>query len=133
VLIDLAIAHDDPAGALRWHDAFLADATHAKPDLAWESPDAYADRVAEAVSRSHPHRALDIYRRRIEQHLKHASAREYELVADYLRKVRPILVAIGCESDWDHLLTDIRTRFKNRPRLMETLDRLDARPITARR
>jgi uncharacterized Zn finger protein len=51
--------------------------------------DGYADRVAAAVAGSHPERALEIYRRHIEDNLQRAHVSAYESIAAYLRKTRP--------------------------------------------
>jgi uncharacterized Zn finger protein len=69
----------------------------------------------------------------VDDHLPHASASAYEAVAGYLRKMRPILKDHHREVEWDGLLADIRLRYKNRPKFMEILDKLDPRPIVEQR
>jgi uncharacterized Zn finger protein len=128
VLIDMAIAdrrHDD---VLRWYDAMSAGQKH-QGGMSWYGSGGYGDEVAAAVTESHPERSLAIYRQRVDDHLPHASASAYEAVAGYLRKMRPILKALHREVEWEGLLADIRLRYKNRPKFMEILDKLDPRPI----
>jgi uncharacterized Zn finger protein len=128
VLIDMAIAdhrHDD---VLRWYDAMSAGQQY-RGSMAWYGSGGYGDRVAAAVTESHPERSLAIYRQRVDDHLPHASASAYEAVAGYLRKMRPIFQVLHRNSEWDGLLADIRLRYKNRPKFMEILDKLDPRPI----
>ena len=128
VLIDMAIAdrrHDD---VLRWYDAMQAGQKH-RESMSWYGSGGYGDQVAAAVAESHPERSLAIYRERVNDHLPHASASAYEAVAGYLRKMRPSLKALHREVEWDGLLADIRVRYKNRPKFMEILDKLDPRPI----
>lgn len=128
VLIDMAIAdhrHDD---VLRWYDAMTAGQQH-RGSMTWFGSGNYGDRVAAAVVESHPERSLAIYRQHVDDHLPHASFSSYEAVAGYLRKMRPILQGLRRESEWDGLLADIRLRYKNRPKFMEVLDRLDPGPI----
>jgi len=128
VLIDMAIAdhrHDD---VLRWYDAMSAGQQH-RGSMRWYGSGGYEDRVAAAVTESHPERSLTIYRQRVDDYLPHTGVSAYESVAGYLRKMRPILQRLHRESEWDGLLADIRLRYKNRPRFMETLDNLDPRPI----
>jgi uncharacterized Zn finger protein len=128
VLIDMAIAdhrHDD---VLRWYDAMSAGQQY-RGSMTWYGSGGYGDRVAAAVTESHPERSLAIYRQRVDDHLRHASASAYEAVAGYLRKMRPIFQGLHRDSEWDGLLTDIRMRYKNRPKFMEILDKLDPRPI----
>jgi uncharacterized Zn finger protein len=128
VLIEMAIAdhrHDD---VLRWYDAMSAGQQY-RGSMIWYGSGGYGDRVAAAVSESHPERSLAIYRQRVDDHLPHASASAYEAVAGYLRKMRPIFQGLHRNSEWDGLLADIRLRYKNRPKFMEILDKLDPRPI----
>ncbi len=128
VLIDMAIAdhrHDD---VLRWYDAMSAGQQY-RGSMTWYGSGGYGDRVAAAVTESHPERSLAIYRQRVDDHLPHASASAYEAVAGYLRKMRPIFQGLHRNSEWDGLLADIRLRYKNRPKFMEILDKLDPRPI----
>ena len=128
VLIDMAIAdhrHDD---VLRWYDAMFAGQQY-QGSMTWYGSGGYGDRVAAAVTESHPERSLAIYRQRVDDHLPHASASAYEAVVGYLRKMRPIFRELQRNSEWDGLLADIRLRYKNRPKFMEILDKLDPRPI----
>jgi uncharacterized Zn finger protein len=128
VLIDMAIAdhrHDD---VLRWYDAMSAGQQY-RGSMTWNGSGGYGDRVAAAVKESHPERSLAIYRQRVDDHLPHASTSAYEAVAGYLRKMQPIFQGLHRNREWDGLLADIRLRCKNRPKLMEILDKLDPRPI----
>jgi uncharacterized Zn finger protein len=84
--------------------------------------------VAEAVAKSHPDRALEIYRQRVNDNLTRAHVSAYEVVAAYLRKMRPILKSLHREDEWKQSVAHIRLRYRNRPRFMEILDRLDSRP-----
>jgi len=109
VLIDMAIAdhrHDD---VLRWYDAMSAGQQY-RGSMTWYGSSGYGDRVAAAVTESHPERSLAIYRQRVDDHLPHASASAYEVVAGCLRKIRPILLRLHRDSEWNGLLADIRLR-----------------------
>jgi uncharacterized Zn finger protein len=127
VLIDLAIARKRPDDVLHWYDTSCA--LQKPTPYGWATSSAYADRVAEAVAQSHPERAIDIYRRQVDQNLQDASISAYETVASYLRKMKPILKSLKCEHEWTQLVADIRLRYRNRPRFMEILDQLENRPI----
>jgi hypothetical protein len=50
-------------------------------------------------------------------------------VAAYLKKMRPILKSLDRGPEWNDLVAEIRVNYRNRPRFMEILDRLEARPI----
>jgi uncharacterized Zn finger protein len=128
VLIDLAVHEKRPDDALRWYDK-LQSGRKQSAGGSWYGGGDYGDRVAEAVAKSHPQRALEIYSQRVGNHLKQASVGAYETVAAYLRKMRPILKSLGREQDWAKLLADIRLEYRNRPRFMEILDRLEDRTI----
>ncbi len=132
VLIDMAIADRRHNDVLRWYDAMQAGQKH-RGSPVWYGFNNYGDRVAAAVAESHPERSLAIYRQRVDDHLPHASASAYEAVAGYLRKMRPILQTLHREPEWNGLLADIRLRYKNRPKFMEILDKLDPRPIVEQR
>lgn len=133
VLIDMAIADQRHEDVLRWYDAKRAGKKQQRGFSSWLSGSDYADRVAAAVAESHPDRALEIYRQRVEDNLQRAHVSAYEAVAAYLRKMRPILQTLNREPEWDQMLADIRQRYRNRPRFMEILDKLDSRPILQQR
>ena len=50
-------------------------------------------------------------------------------MAAYLKKMRPILKSLDRSWEWNELVTEIRTNYRNRPRFMEILDRLESLPI----
>lgn len=128
VLIDMAIAERRPDDVLRWYDLWRAAAKGQR--AGWNfGAGSYADRVAAAVAESHPERTLEIYRGCVEENLPQASVSAYETVAAYLKRMRPILKSLDRGWEWNELVTDIRVNYRNRPRFMEILDRLEARPI----
>ena len=128
VLIDMAIAERRADDVLRWYGLWCAAAKgqHA----AWHfGPRSHADKVAAAVAESHPERTLEIYRGCVDENLTRAEISAYETVAAYLKKMRPILKSIDRGWEWNDLVAEIRVNYRNRPRFMEILDRLEARPI----
>jgi uncharacterized Zn finger protein len=130
VLIDLAIDRKRPDQVLHWYDRMVAD--HPQPTHGWTRSD-HNDRVAEAVAKSHPERALDIYRERVERNLAQTGVSAYETVASYLRKMKPLMKSLDRAADWDQLLQDIRLQYRNRPRFIEILDRLKGKASLATR
>ena len=133
VLIDMAIADQRHQDVLRWYDAMRAGKKQQRGFSSLMGGSDYADRVAAAVAESHPDRALEIYRQRVEDNLQRAHVSAYEAVAAYLRKMRPILKSLDREPEWIQMLADIQLRYRNRPRFMEILDKLDSRPILQQR
>ncbi|HEV2963606.1 MAG TPA: SWIM zinc finger family protein [Candidatus Angelobacter sp.] len=129
VLIDLAIAEKSSDEVLKWYDKLYASQSHRGPGSFGYGLYTYSNRVAEAVAQSHPQRSLDIYRQQVEMNLTQAKQSAYETVASYLRKMRPILKSLHRQGEWTQLLADIRLRYRNRPRFVEILDRLDGKTI----
>jgi len=134
VLIEMAIADKRPDDVLRWYDQWRALRTASSSSGGgWFNPDALSDTVANAVAASHPRRAVDIHRGQVDRHLTITGIGAYETVASYLLKMKPILAALDCDDEWTELVRQIRERYRNRPRFMEILDRLDGRPIASKR
>jgi uncharacterized Zn finger protein len=133
VLIDMAIADQRHDEVLRWYDALRAGQKQQRGISSWMGGSDYADRVAAAVADSHPDRSLEIYRQRVDDNLQRAHVSAYEAVAVYLRKMHPILQSLHREAEWTKKIAEIRLRYRNRPRFMETLDKLDSRPILQQR
>lgn len=130
VLLEMAIAEKRPDDVLHWYDKLGGDKdSKTRGGLGWAESSSYGDQVAAAVAKSHPERTLAIYRRRLEGHLHRADVSAYESAANYLRQMRPILKTLGREAEWTKLLADIRQNYKNRPKFMEILERLEGRPI----
>jgi uncharacterized Zn finger protein len=127
ILIDMAIAERQPNEILRWFDLWRA-ATKSQRSGSYGFG-SYADSVAAAVAEAHPERALEIYRGCVDTNLTQASISAYETVAAYLKKMRPILKSLDRGWEWNDLVAEIRGNYRNRPRFMEILDRLEARPI----
>ena len=128
VLIALAIDEKRPDDVLRWYDKMRTERKESAGPY-WYGEGGYGDSVAAAVAESHPERALEIYAQRVKSNLTQASPAAYETVAAYLRKMRPILKAVGREQEWTQLLADIRLQYRNRPKFMEILDRLEDRTV----
>ena len=135
VLVELAIAEKRPDQALRWYDTIVADEKSksggAPRAMAWNSAAALASRVAAAVAKSHPERALEVYHLELEAHLPQANQGAYESAAACLRKMRPIMQSLDRDDFWIELVKDIREKYRNRPRFLEILDKLERRPIVA--
>jgi uncharacterized Zn finger protein len=126
VLLDMAIAAKRPDEVLRWFDRMRSE--QRRPGYT-NGPLAYADRVAVAVSAAYPGRTLEIYLDALNAQLPHAQQSSYEAAVGYLKKLRPLYEALDRLSEWTTLLVSIREKYRNRPRFMELLDRLDGRTI----
>ncbi len=128
VLLEMAIADKKPDDVLRWFDKMPAQERRVVGGWGWGDA-TYADQVAAAVAQSHPERALKIYRSSLDAQLPHADPSAYSAAAEYLKKMRPIMQSLGCGDEWMTLLSEIRAKYGNRPRFMETLDKLEGRTV----
>ena len=131
ILLDIALDAKDSIGILRWYDA-LASASPRGP-YGTQPGRGYADRVAAAVSQTHPRRALELYSRKIDALLPHANQNNYAGIGDCLRNMRPIHKALGQGDKWRSLVDRLRAEYRRRPRFIEVLDSLDDRPIVQSR
>lgn len=127
VLLDMAIAAKQPDEVLRWYDKMSKSERHSG-GWGW-AEGGTSDRVAAAVAKSHPERALEIYRRKLGAILPNTGVSAYESAASYLKKLQPVMKSLGRQSEWTALLTQIREKYRNRPRFMEILDKLEGRTI----
>jgi uncharacterized Zn finger protein len=128
VLLGMAIAAKQPDEVLRWYDKLSKG--QKRFGGGWGFTGSRADdRVAAAVAKSHPERALEIYRRKLDEALPHANVSAYESVAESLKRMQPIMKSLGRQTEWATLLVGIREKYRNRPRFMEILDKLESRTI----
>ena len=128
VLLDMAIEDKRPDDVLRWYDRMTAHKDSNRGPHRWDSYGDF-DRVAKAIAAAHPERALEIYQRKLDSYLKQTGISAYETCAACLRNMRPIFKAMDQEDRWNELLADIRHNYRNRPRFMEILDKLEGRTI----
>lgn len=128
VLLNMALAAKRPDETLHWFDKMQS-----APRGSGFYPSAYGyhygDRVAEAVSATHPERALAIYTAALNALLPRAELSAYQSATNYLRKLQPLYEALNRADEWNAMVASIREKYRNRPRFMELLDGLDDRPI----
>ncbi len=121
VLIDIHIEEANPTEVLRWY--------------AVASRDRYGrgfgqeDRVARAVSGTHPDEAIAIWKRLAEQEIAQTNPNAYQQAGAYLRQMRQVFHDEERMAEWTATITEIRRTHARKRRLMEVLDGLDRRPI----
>jgi len=125
VLLEMALADKRCDDALKWHDRM--DETRRSSD--WGFTASYSEKVAQAVSKTHPQRALSIYREMLDRALGPAGQSYYDEVARLMRRLRPIYESLQRKDEWLALLSDMRLKYKNRPRFLEALNDVDGRTI----
>jgi uncharacterized Zn finger protein len=129
VLLDMAITAKRADEVWKWYERIIGNQKKSK--FAHGSGSWYVDsnRVAKAIEKEYQKRAVEIYRNKLDANLPQAPQGAYAMCADCLRKMRPIYKSLGQEDHWTELVADIRHKYKNRPRFMELLDRLEGKTI----
>lgn len=122
VLIDLALRRKDNDGALRWWDRLRKNRpTYTRSEI--------RDRIAQAVAVTHPTRALKIFHERLKQELHPTGHSAYDAVCRTLKQMQPAYAAANEPEAWTKLVQQLRDEYRNRPRLVEKLDRLQGQRI----
>ena len=126
VLLDMALAAGDPDEVLRRFDQLRAQPR--RPGF-FPGVEHVEDRVAGAIAKRHPARALELYRAKLDALLPRADQGAYAAATEYLKAMRPVYAALDRPAEWDELVASIRQKYKNRPRFMDLLATLDDGPI----
>lgn len=111
ILIDIAILEKDGDRAL---------------DLLKRSTDSrfsYRLRVAEAVEKSQPREAINLYQGLIEKAIAERNRSSYQTAAGYLKKVKALYKAIKAQNDWQLYIQKIRTSYPTLRALQDELNR----------
>ena len=117
-LIELAIEDEQPAEALRWYDRQRQEGAPV-----WAAGTQRA-RVADAVTATHPERALEIWKESAETEIARAEPSAYAAAAVSLGKVRQLLVQVDREEEWQAYETALREAHRRKWRFIEVLDAL---------
>ncbi|MCC6420804.1 MAG: hypothetical protein IT429_21425, partial [Gemmataceae bacterium] len=118
---------DRPDDVLRWYD--LMNKERGRAGHAFHGMDVYSGKIADAVVKTHPERALEIYRRLAEGHIARTSPSAYESALPCLRKQRDLLRKLGRAGEWTTYLARLREDNRRKRRLLELLDGLEGKPI----
>jgi uncharacterized Zn finger protein len=124
VLIDIAIEEKRPDDVLKWYDH-----RKLKKQVFWGGDSYQEDQVAEAVADHYPDRALAIWKNVAEKQIAVTQPKAYEAAARYLRKVHALLKRLQRESEWKDYLLKLRQANARKKKLLEILDRIEARRI----
>lgn len=84
------------------------------------------ERLADAVTDSHPDVALGIWKSHANQLIGLVKSKAYEEAAIYLRRMRDLYNKLSREEEWVALLAALRVKHKPKRRLMEVLDGIEA-------
>lgn len=114
VLIDIAIYEKNPAEVLRWYDQSQ------KHCFGWY--DRRDDRIAVAIQKHSPDRAIDIWQKLTEGLIAQVKPSAYEESLPYLRKIKTVLKEQGQVKRWEDYLQNLKTTHVRKRRLMEILN-----------
>ncbi|MFH1351878.1 MAG: hypothetical protein ABII26_13245 [Pseudomonadota bacterium] len=122
-LIDIAIAEKRPGDVIKWHDA--------KPKGKYSRTfGGHGDaRIAEAVKKHYPERAVEIWKGIAESEIAQTKVKSYQEAGKYLRKIQRLLKQHKREKDWQDYVSQLRQANARKPRFVEILDTLAGKRI----
>ncbi len=122
LLAEIALDEGDPAEALRWYRVCAAEGS------AWGG-EGLAARVAHGIAATHPDESLVMWKQLAEREIARGNRGGYQESLRYLRPMQDLLRQLGREPEWYEYLTGLRAEHRRRRALLETLGRLDDKPI----
>ncbi|MBM4136910.1 MAG: hypothetical protein FJ241_08790 [Nitrospira sp.] len=122
VLIEIAIHEKRVDDVLKWYDVHK----QRRKDWMWDNLE---DRVATAIAREYPDKAVEIWKKIAESHISKVNVAAYAEGAAHLRKAQKIFTHLGRANEWDTYLQQLKEANRRRPRLIEILDALSQKPI----
>jgi uncharacterized Zn finger protein len=132
VLIELAIAQRRPDEVLRWYDLRRAAQSPSLRGVQAVGVGRGDVTIAQAVEQSHPERAIEIYLQLAHAIAAQTNVKTYPEVGTYLKHAKPLLATAKSDRTWEGILTEFRTQYARKPRLMDVIDRLGKRVTGAR-
>lgn len=124
VLIQLAIQQRDPEAVLRWYDESQASQTRYPFRFNF-----FEAQVADAVSSTHPDRAIELYCKEADQLAAETNPKLYPQSVSLLKKARQVLKANQREDEFEGILADFHNRHRRKSRLVQLLHNLGGQPI----
>lgn len=122
LLTEIALEEGDHDRALEWYRELMREGPR------WGLA-AISERVAAEVATTHPDRAIEIWQQFAAEAIDRKNRGAYEEALRYLRPIRDLLTKLGRRDEWESCLADLRATYPRRRALLETLGRLDERPI----
>ncbi|MBL8814742.1 MAG: hypothetical protein JNL58_01840 [Planctomyces sp.] len=114
VLIRLSIQQRDPKSVLRWYDELQASQTRNRFRF-----NRFETEVADAVSATHPDRAVQIYCAEADRLAAETNTKLYPQSVSLLKKARQVLKSNKREHEFDVVLASFLKRHNRKPRLVE--------------
>jgi len=87
------------------------------------------DRIADAIEKDYPDRTAAIWKGLAERQISLTKPSAYEAAAIYLKKLHSFFAGLNRVKEWTSYLGDIRQAHARKPRLLQTIARLEGRKI----
>ena len=122
ILMDIAIEEKRIDDALHWY------AAQKRSENGWYGFDR-GDRVATAVVRQYPDKAIAIWKEIAERFIAQTKVNAYGAAVAYLKKARKALEDLGRTAEWSVYLGKLSETNRKKPRLVQMLNVLSAKRI----
>ncbi|MDA7978979.1 MAG: hypothetical protein MPJ50_09450 [Pirellulales bacterium] len=128
VLIRLSNHQRDPESVLRWYDQWQASTAQNRFRF-----NRFETEVADAVSSTHPDRAVELYCTEADRLAAETNTKLYPQSVSLLKKARKVLKSQEREHEFEVILTTFHDRHHRKRRLVELLHSLGGQPIVNKR
>ena len=118
-LIDVAIKEKRNEDVLKWYEKVE------KSRGFWRGGD--SDKIAQAVQKSHPDVALQLWKRLVESNIAQVKPSAYQEAGQYLRKMEKVYRREKKLNQWRDYLEQLRSENKRRPRMIDVLNDLEGK------
>lgn len=124
LLIEVAIYEKKIDEVLKWYDMHSQ-----KNYLSWSWESWLDDKVANAVVKRYPDKAITIWKKLADSHIARTKSSEYIKAAEYIRNIQKIMKKQGRSKEWVAYLAKLRVENVKKRRLLEILDSISGRLI----
>ena len=124
LVIEIALDEGDLAWTMGLYREYTGD-KRARPN--WGG--SISERVAAAVASDYPDESIAIWRGLAEAEIDRGNRGAYESSLRYLDPMRRLLIDLERGAEWSTYLAELPTQNQRRRALLETLDKLEDRPI----
>jgi len=137
ILIEIAIHEKNVKKVIHWYELYTSkikkvihwyELYTSKNTWGWNDDNLH-DSVATAVMNHYPDKSITIWKQIAEIHIKKTGKKEYRTAAIYLKKIKSLLKRQKKTNEWKQYIQSLRETNKRKPRLIETLDELESKPI----
>lgn len=124
ILIDIAMDENEVDTVIKWYDYPTEKGRYSRR---WSEHT--EDRIAKAIEKDYPDRAAAIWKGLAEGQISLTKPSAYEAAAVYLKKLHGLFTVLNRGEEWTNYLAGLRQTHARKPRLLQTLARLEGRKI----